>query len=65
MNRIFVIGASLSGIDALCQLVKALPADFSAPIFITQHVASHSPGMLPSILEMSASFPPSIPRADN
>lgn len=49
-NRIVVIGASLSGIDALSTLIEALPADFPAPIFITQHVASHSPGMLPQIL---------------
>ncbi len=49
-GRVFVIGASLSGIDALCELVSKLPANFPAPIFITQHVASHSPGMLPYIL---------------
>ena len=49
-NRIVVIGASLSGIDALCRLIAALPEDFAAPILITQHVASHSPGMLPQIL---------------
>jgi two-component system chemotaxis response regulator CheB len=49
-NRIVVIGASLSGIDALCRLIAALPENFPAPILITQHVASHSPGMLPHIL---------------
>ena len=49
-GRIFVIGASLSGIDALCELVSKLPARFPAPIFIAQHVASHSPGMLPQLL---------------
>lgn len=49
-GRVFVIGASLSGIDALSRLVGELPADFPAPIVITQHVASHSPGMLPHIL---------------
>jgi two-component system, chemotaxis family, protein-glutamate methylesterase/glutaminase len=49
-GRIVVIGASLSGIDALSRLVAALPANFAAPVLITQHVASHSPGMLPHIL---------------
>lgn len=49
-NRIVVVGASLSGIDALCRLIEALPEDFPAPILITQHVASHSPGLLPHIL---------------
>src|SRR5689334_7964364 len=49
-NRIVVIGASLSGIDTLCRLIAALPEDFAAPILITQHVAPHSPGLLPHIL---------------
>ncbi len=49
-GRIFVIGASLRGIDALCELVSRLPKGFPAPIFIAQHVASHSPGMLPHLL---------------
>ena len=49
-GRIVVIGASLSGIDALCELVSRLPKGFPAPIFIAQHVASHSPGMLPYLL---------------
>lgn len=50
-ERVIVIGASLRGIDALCELIGALPADFPAPIFIAQHVASHSPGLLPQILQ--------------
>jgi two-component system, chemotaxis family, protein-glutamate methylesterase/glutaminase len=49
-QRVIVIGASLSGVDALCELIGALPADFAAPIFIVQHVASDSPGLLPQIL---------------
>jgi len=48
-GRIVVIGASLSGIDALVRLAAQLPANFPAPILITQHVASHSPGLLPQI----------------
>jgi two-component system chemotaxis response regulator CheB len=56
-DRIFVIGASLSGIDALCELVSALPKDFPAPIFVAQHVASHSPGMLPYLLSKAGPLP--------
>jgi two-component system chemotaxis response regulator CheB len=56
-GRIFVIGASLSGIDALCDLVSKLPARFPAPIFIAQHVASHSPGMLPHLLSKAGPLP--------
>lgn len=62
-GRIFVIGASLSGIDALCALVEKLPADFPAPIFIAQHVASHSPGMLPSILAKAGRLPAMHPKS--
>jgi two-component system chemotaxis response regulator CheB len=62
-GRIFVIGASLSGIDALCELVSKLPKEFPAPIFIAQHVASHSPGMLPHILSEAGPLPAVHPKA--
>jgi two-component system chemotaxis response regulator CheB len=62
-DRIVVIGASLSGIDALASLIGALPANFSAPILITQHVASHSPGMLPQILSETCKLPVTHPRS--
>jgi two-component system, chemotaxis family, protein-glutamate methylesterase/glutaminase len=61
-DRIFVIGASLSGIDALCELVSRLPKHFPAPIFIAQHVASHSPGMLPHLLSKAGSLPAIHPK---
>ncbi len=61
-GRLFVVGASLSGIDALCELVSKLPANFPAPIFIAQHVASHSPGMLPYILSKAGSLPAVHPK---
>ena len=56
-GRIIVIGASLSGIDALCELVSKLPAGFPAAIFIAQHVAPHSPGMLPYLLSKAGPLP--------
>ena len=56
-GRIVVIGASLSGIDALCRVVRHLPNDFAAPIFVVQHVAAHSPGMLPQILSGAGPLP--------
>ena len=62
-GRIFVIGASLSGIDALCRLIGELPAGFPAPIFITQHVASHSPGLLPHILTQAGRLPAVHPKS--
>ncbi len=62
-GRIFVIGASLSGIDALCELVSRLPKGFPAPIFIAQHVASHSPGMLPYLLTRAGQLPAVHPKS--
>ncbi|SFP94370.1 chemotaxis protein CheB [Hymenobacter arizonensis] len=47
---IVVIGASAGGVSALLELVKTLPADFPAPIFIVQHVAPDSPSILPQLL---------------
>lgn len=61
-GRIIVIGASLSGIDALSRLIGQLPAEFHAPIFITQHVASHSPGLLPHIISNAGRLPALHPK---
>ena len=47
---IIVIGASAGGVTALMELVRTLPADFSAPIFVVQHVAADSPSILPQLL---------------
>jgi len=47
---IVVIGASAGGISALLALVKTLPADFPAPIFVVQHLAPDSPSILPQLL---------------
>lgn len=61
-GRIFVVGASLSGIDALCELVSKLPPGFPAPIFVAQHVAPHSPGMLPYLLSKAGPLPAIHPK---
>ncbi|WBA44081.1 chemotaxis protein CheB [Hymenobacter canadensis] len=47
---IVVIGASAGGVSALLALVKTLPADFPAPIFVVQHLAPDSPSILPQLL---------------
>jgi two-component system chemotaxis response regulator CheB len=50
LRDIVVIGASAGGVTALMELVRALPADFPAPIFVVQHVAPDSPSILPQLL---------------
>ncbi|MBG8556307.1 chemotaxis protein CheB [Hymenobacter guriensis] len=47
---IVVIGSSSGGVTALLELVKALPADFPAPVFVVQHVGADSVSILPQLL---------------
>ena len=47
---IVVIGASTGGVAALLELVKTMPADFPAPIFVVMHMAPDSPSILPQLL---------------
>jgi two-component system, chemotaxis family, protein-glutamate methylesterase/glutaminase len=54
---IVVIGASAGGVEALRDLCVGLPVDFPAAIFVVWHVASHSLGMLPRILEPASRLP--------
>lgn len=49
-RNIIVIGASAGGFEALKELVKGLPSDFSASIFIVWHIAPHVEGVLPQVL---------------
>lgn len=62
-NRdIVVIGASTGGIDALKRLVSNLPQNLPATVFIVQHIAPHSPALLPSILQHVGRLPASTPQ---
>src|SRR5215470_557669 len=49
-DRIVVIGASAGGVDALTQIARELPGDFSAPVCVVLHVSPDSPSLLPEIL---------------
>ncbi len=50
---IIVIGASAGGIPALTELVKSLPANLDASVFIVLHISPYSPGILDRILSKS------------
>ena len=56
-HDIIVIGASAGGVQTLQELVRGLPADFPAAIFIVVHVSSSSPGLLPQILTSRGKLP--------
>jgi two-component system chemotaxis response regulator CheB len=47
---IIVVGASSGGLDALKLLVRGLPADLPAAVFVVWHIAPESPNMLPEVL---------------
>lgn len=56
MAKIFVIGASQGGIQALRALLAGLPADFAAPILIVQHIGA-TESVLPAILADASALP--------
>lgn len=54
---IIVIGASAGGIDALQRMVKGLPGNLQAAIFITVHISPQGPALLADILTRAGSLP--------
>ena len=56
-HDIVVIGASAGGVEALKELVRRLPADFPASIFIVVHIPPSPSSMLPDILARSGPLP--------
>ncbi|HEX7151686.1 MAG TPA: chemotaxis protein CheB [Thermoanaerobaculia bacterium] len=50
-ERIVVIGASAGGVEALSQVIGALPSDFPAAICIVLHIPAESPSLLSMILD--------------
>ncbi len=52
-----VIGASAGGVEALIQLVRDLPADLPAALFIVLHLPSSGTSAMPAILTRSGVLP--------
>jgi two-component system chemotaxis response regulator CheB len=61
IRNIIVIGASSGGIDALRTIVRSLPANFSASVFVVLHVSPASPGILDEILTRAGELPAITP----
>lgn len=58
--HVVVIGASAGGVGALTTLVRALPADLDAAVFIVLHIPPHTPSNLASVLERVSTLPVAI-----
>ncbi len=54
---VVVIGASMGGVEALKQLLRGLPADLPATVFIVLHTADHEPGLLARVLGNGSCLP--------
>jgi two-component system, chemotaxis family, protein-glutamate methylesterase/glutaminase len=64
-NRdIIVMGASAGGLSAFSRIIKQLPEDLSAAVFIVWHVSPHSTSKLPEILNRAGKLKARHP-ADN
>lgn len=62
-HDIIVIGASAGGVEALIKLVRALPADIPAALFIVLHVARGGTSLLPQILTHNGALPAYHPQS--
>jgi two-component system chemotaxis response regulator CheB len=59
--QLIVVGTSAGGIEALRELVAALPADFPAGLAVVMHTAPESPGVLHDILSRVSRLPATSP----
>lgn len=56
-HDIIAIGASAGGVEALTHLVRGLPRDLPAAVFVVVHFPSHGTSLLPAILSAQGSLP--------
>jgi len=54
---IIVLGASSGGLEAMNKVIRQLPVDLPAAVFIVWHMAPDSPGLLPEILSQAGTLP--------
>lgn len=50
-TRALAIGASAGGVDALCQLLPALPASLHVPVFVVLHLPRDRPSLLVHVFQ--------------
>lgn len=55
-HDIIVIGASAGGVEAVSQIVRSMPPDLPAAIFVVIHISPHTNSVLPNILNRRSSL---------
>lgn len=56
-SQLVVVGSSAGGIEAISELVSALPEDFPAPIVLAQHLDPERESNLGEILSRRSALP--------
>src|SRR5688572_8513708 len=56
--------SSAGGLNALIRVLGALPGDLPAAVLVAQHLAPHSPSILPEILDRRTALPVSPAHSD-
>jgi two-component system chemotaxis response regulator CheB len=56
-HDIIVVGASAGGVEALQVLMRGLPADLPAAVFVVLHMSADAPSLLPQILNRAGPLP--------
>lgn len=56
-HHVIVIGTSAGGVQALTTLIRLLPKNFAASIYIVQHISSEAPSNLATILSKIGQLP--------
>ena len=51
IDRVFAIGASAGGLEALREFLPLLPGDFPSPVLVVVHTTEDSPGLIPKVLQ--------------
>jgi two-component system chemotaxis response regulator CheB len=61
-GRVILLGASAGGVHALQRVVRGLPVDLPAAVFVVLHIAPYGKSALPSILSRAGCLPALHPR---